>query len=393
MGEKILFVDDDLNVLSAFRRTLRGRFQIETADSAAKALAILERDPSFAVIVSDYRMPQINGVEFLAQAAARWPDCVRILLTGEADTKAAGSAVNQGQIFRFLLKPCAPLILEKTLKAGLQRHHFLTGERSLLEQTLRSSMELLVDLLKSAHPLAFPESDALYQIMCDLLRELPIEDKWEFELAALLSEIGNISLPQSLLKHVAAHELLSPAERDLYNTRNAFAEHLLETIPRLELVAKLIGAQDQPPPQLPARQSLAEMDRLHLGTNLLKLAHAWYNFSHRDLPNTAFLVEAQSLGFAPNLIKAAEKLKVPETAIQSHSVHTSRVEEGMALESDLVSDAGVLLLTKGQTLSPLLVECLHRRSSDYGVDEEVLVHDPPPADASETQDPAKPDPG
>jgi response regulator RpfG family c-di-GMP phosphodiesterase len=299
MADKILFVDDDSNILSGFQRSLRTRFKVETTDSAAKAFEILKGDSSFAVIVSDYRMPNMNGVDFLSQAAVKWPNCVRVLLTGEADTRAAGAAVNQGQIFRFLLKPCPPLILEKTLTAALKHHQMLNSEESLLEETLRGSMEALVELLRFTNPRAFQHSHQLYKVVRELVRDLPVEDKWEFELSGLLAEVGNVTIPPELLVKISTESPLTPAETKLYASRTAFAERLLEKVPRLELVAKILGAQSLPMPSLPAWQSLEQVDRFALGVNLLKLAVCWNECRLKGLSAPAFLLEARSQGFPP----------------------------------------------------------------------------------------------
>ncbi len=89
MAEKVLFVDDDINLLTIIQRNFRKRFDITLADSPEGALDILQSEGPFGVIVSNLRMPRISGVELLTRAAAEWPDTIRILLTAEADAKAA----------------------------------------------------------------------------------------------------------------------------------------------------------------------------------------------------------------------------------------------------------------------------------------------------------------
>jgi len=108
MSEKILFVDDEKFVLDTFRRNLRKHFEIETAEGSMAAFDQLERNGPFAVVVSDLKMPKMNGVEFLSMVKTRYPDSIRIMLTGQGDLNTAVAAVNQGSIFRFLTKPCSP---------------------------------------------------------------------------------------------------------------------------------------------------------------------------------------------------------------------------------------------------------------------------------------------
>src|SRR4051794_20735889 len=103
---RVLLVDDEVAVLDGLRRRLRTQFEIVTASSAAEATGVLEQSGNFAVVVSDMQMPVMDGARFLAVVRSRWPEAVRLLLTGHADINSALSAVNESQIFRFLCKPC-----------------------------------------------------------------------------------------------------------------------------------------------------------------------------------------------------------------------------------------------------------------------------------------------
>ena len=106
MKPRILLVDDDPLLLAGLKRQLRRHFRIETAPGGAEALALVQGEEPFMVVVSDYRMPGMNGNQFLAQVREISPDTIRIMLTGFADVGAAVDAINEGQIFRFLNKPC-----------------------------------------------------------------------------------------------------------------------------------------------------------------------------------------------------------------------------------------------------------------------------------------------
>ena len=107
MTTRVLCVDDDSNILLGYQRALRKQFQIEVALGGAEGLAAVRNRGPYAVIVADMRMPDMNGVELLAQVREIAPDTVRMMLTGNADQQTALVAVNQGHIFRFMTKPCA----------------------------------------------------------------------------------------------------------------------------------------------------------------------------------------------------------------------------------------------------------------------------------------------
>ncbi|MYL84064.1 response regulator [Desulfovibrio aerotolerans] len=122
MTGKILLVDDEQYVLDALKITLRREFDPYTALGGAEGLELIERDGPFAVVVSDYKMPGMNGVEFLERLRKLAPDCVRVILTGHGDLNAAIAAVNQGEIFRFLTKPCPTSVLCEVLRDGLAKY-------------------------------------------------------------------------------------------------------------------------------------------------------------------------------------------------------------------------------------------------------------------------------
>lgn len=105
MAEKILCVDDEVNILLSLQRQLRKQFQMESALGPEQALAAIESDGPYAVVVSDLQMPNMNGLELLAKVRDMSPETVRIMLTGQADLDTAIAAVNQGNIFRFLTSP------------------------------------------------------------------------------------------------------------------------------------------------------------------------------------------------------------------------------------------------------------------------------------------------
>ncbi len=126
MSDKILFVDDEQHLLDAMRRQFRGKFQIVTALGGHEGLRILQTQGPFAVIVSDFKMPLMNGVEFLAKSRDVSPDSVRIMLTGYAEHQIAVDAVEKGHVFHFLTKPCDQETLTSALNAALDLYH-LTG--------------------------------------------------------------------------------------------------------------------------------------------------------------------------------------------------------------------------------------------------------------------------
>lgn len=146
MSNKILFVDDDLNILDAYKRQLKGKFQLETAQGGEEGLNAVKNNGPYAVIVSDLRMPGMDGNEFLARAKDIAPDTVRMMLTGFADLKAAMEAINRGNIFRLLTKPCTIEALSQALLDGVEQYkkNFAAADKANAETDERPGKKVLI---------------------------------------------------------------------------------------------------------------------------------------------------------------------------------------------------------------------------------------------------------
>lgn len=138
MQEKILFVDDDANILAAYKRNLRKQFNIHTANSGEDGLALIKDKGPFAVVLSDLRMPGMDGFDFLSKVKESNPDSICIMLTGHAELQSSLRAVNEGYIFRFLTKPCKVNILSKAISSGLEQYARNVDRRKGDEQSIKA---------------------------------------------------------------------------------------------------------------------------------------------------------------------------------------------------------------------------------------------------------------
>jgi len=130
-NRKVLIVDDDVNLLSGLRRQFRNDFDLHTTASASEALEMIAAENPFAVVLSDYQMPEMDGVGLLQRVRHDSPDTITIMLTGLADLEVAVSALHQGGIFRFLHKPCPAEIIRDAIKDGIERYRLVVAERQL----------------------------------------------------------------------------------------------------------------------------------------------------------------------------------------------------------------------------------------------------------------------
>src|SRR5580700_6052771 len=128
MPDKILFVDDEPPVLDGYKRMLHREFEVDTAVGGEQALTTMRALGPYAVVISDMRMPIMTGAQFLAQVRRTAPETIRMLLTGYTDLDAAMEAVNEGNIFRFLTKPCEKDVLVAAINSGVEQNELIRSE-------------------------------------------------------------------------------------------------------------------------------------------------------------------------------------------------------------------------------------------------------------------------
>jgi serine phosphatase RsbU (regulator of sigma subunit) len=170
MKDKVLLVDDDAMVLAGLKRQLRNQFQIHTALSGEEALQQVQENGPYAVIVSDYMMPGMNGIEFLAYVKKTSPDTVRMMLTGTADMPTAIRAVNEGSIFQFHPKPCPADTLSQAIHSAIQKYHKVVSHQQQLNN-FKSSLEQASKVQQELMPKSNPDFDGFdiagRSIWCD----------------------------------------------------------------------------------------------------------------------------------------------------------------------------------------------------------------------------------
>ncbi len=364
MSERILFVDDEKFVLETFRRNLRKHFEIDTADGGPAALRQCEESGPYAVVVSDLKMPRMDGIELLRRIKARWPDTVRIMLTGHGDLDAAMSAVNQGAIFRFLTKPCAPEALLAAVTEGLRQYRLVTAERELLRGTLSGCIQVMSEFLALVSPEAFGRGEKAKSLVQDICQILNLDGVWRFELAAMLSQIGCISLPPEILERKMRGEPLSSEDAQIFLMHPAIAGNLLRNIPRLESVAEMVAGQelslDKNPP---------------VGARILKVALDYTDRSLRgeDDARIVRIMRGAPAIYDARIVDMLEICLARRLADSIQSVNLADLREGMILAEDVRSGQGAVLMEKGQPVSRAALERFVNFGTILGIREPVRI--------------------
>jgi CheY-like chemotaxis protein len=304
------------------------------------------------------RMPGMDGATLLKHVRQLYPETTRILLTGEPGRDAAIAAVNEGQIFRFLTKPCPPDQLRGAIEAGVAHHRLLIAEKLLLQQTLIGCMQALVDILAITNPVAFGRSTRVKRLAADLAASLGNTGFWQLEAAAMLSQIGYISLPVELVEKLYYGKRLTPDERVLADAAPAVAQKLLGRIPRLEPVMEILTACRQ------SRNDIPEgLVKLGAGILSLVLEYDGEIVQGRSAPVAMTAIRAQSKRFDNKLIEHLELLVGQAAgAAQVKEVTVGSVTQGMVFMDDLYTQAGTLLVPKGFEVTEAFLE----RARNFG---------------------------
>jgi response regulator RpfG family c-di-GMP phosphodiesterase len=378
---KILLVDDDPNILSAYTRTLRKQFQFETALGGAEGLAAIAACGPFAVILSDMRMPGMDGIEFLSRARDAAPDSVRIMLTGNADQQTAIDAVNRGNIFRFLTKPCGPEDLALSLEAGIKQYRLVTAERELVEGTLAGSIDLLVEMLAISSPLAFGLSQRLSPLAERVARVMDIPATWPISMAAVLSQIGILTLPVSVVARVRRGERVTAKELETYERLPEISSSLVRRIPRMEEVADIIlySAKNFDGTGFPDQAVAGE--QIPLGARILRVCLGYLEHLHQPRDSAAALetMAYEGTRYDPQVLVALTlALKVPDDHLAQadagpHLVTHDLLEEGMVLVDGVETQEGVLVYPALTRLGPSHLERLTNFARLMGLKEPFQV--------------------
>jgi len=353
MNERVLIVDDDEELLNSFRRHFYKLYQLDTATNAEEGLKLLKEN-QYLVVVSDYMMPKMDGIRFLTLAKDITPDTTRIMLTGNADIKTAMQAVNEGCVYRFLTKPCAPEALAQMILAGIEYNQLLTAERVLLEQTLNGSISMLVEILSLVNPEAFSKALRIKKFVTALVKKLNISPAWCYEMAATLSQIGFVTLPPNLLEKIYLQKSLTAQEQTMLNNHPHIARKLIEKIPRLEIIAPMIEDQRKiyvDFPMLPG--SSLPKEPAVLGAQILKVAIdyddlAGSGYTHADIMHT---METRKGYYNFLILSAVAEPTISSASWERRMVFMFELKTGMVVDEDITTTENVLLLRRGHEVT------------------------------------------
>ena len=415
----LLLVDDEASVLSALKRILRRvKCTVHTAESGKAGLAILEEHP-VDMVISDMRMPEMGGEEFLANVAERWPDTERIVMSGYSDTQATIEAINKGKISRFMTKPWKDDEVLSVVGKGFelvelrQRADKLeiikeqkTRELAQLNKTLEQKVEQRTQQLRDSHQNLQNSYRAVVRMFSSLTaRRMGQDSKYNQnlnKLLLLLAERLNITGPdlkqlfyawqlRNIGKLSFDDDLLKPAYVDLTAEQlRRFHRHPILANASMGLVKPLHAAGQivlQHKEYIdgsgyPNGLSIEHISRsaqlLCVLNDFVELINGRYQprpYSSKEAIQFMrdFDVQRYDIHLIETLAGAVETLAKEGEAIQDERIHSHGMKPGMALTRDLLSEQGVLLLSAGAKLDQDIIDRLTDMEENLGEQLEIYV--------------------
>ena len=378
MNKKILFIDDDANLLEGYKRNLRTFFEIETANSAKEGLEKIIAGGNYSVVIADMRMPETDGIKFLSMVKEKNPDIVRMMLTGNADIDTAINAVNDGNIFRFLTKPCAPEILKKSIDDGVEQNRLIISEKELMQKTLLGIIKILSEILSIVNATAFGRAIRVTKMAVKIAEKLKLKDILKVELASMLSHIGCISIPEDILERYFLGLDLMPGEADTLKSYTKMGFELLSKIPRLEQVAKIIYYQEKYFNGTGYPKDDLKEESLPIESRILKILLDFDTLSIKNskkealeiMKNKRSLYDTKVLDILAEIIIEEEK---SIRAVNISNVNINDLKDRMMLAEDVYTKSGKLLLPKGLEVTSYLKTRLINYAKNIGVKEPLKV--------------------
>lgn len=363
MNKKILCVDDEEAILRGFRLNLRNKFDLHFASDGLEGLELFKEEGGFSVVLSDMRMPRMNGAEMLHEIKKIDHEVVTVLLTGHTDFESAMAAVNNGNVFRMLSKPCSPVLLSKTLKDAVEQYELISSRRILLDKTLRGAVDALAQSLAITQPLFFGRAQRVRRLANGLAEEVKLKDAWRVGVAAIFSQLAYLSIPQSLGKSVYRHEELGVEVKALVKDLPNETQKILNLIPGLEEVGEILQRIDIQP-----KYEMDDGSGIRTAASILRLSLD-YDFYNEQGHEDARIIEAFKSREETYDAKIVESLIVflnaDSDSFLSVEIDTRDLKEGMRLEDDLVLEGSMLIASSGTDIDRGILKIVRNYISCY----------------------------
>jgi CheY-like chemotaxis protein len=347
--EKILLVDDEQSLLDGFQRQLRKKFNLETAISGHEALKKIDNNGPYAIVISDMRMPVMDGVTLLMEVRQRAPESVRMMLTGNADLQTAVDAINRGAIFRFLTKPCSHENFVGAIEAGLEQYGLIMAEKELLEKTLKGIINMLMDILSLSYPVAFSQSMRLRKYAIQIAMKLDLFWIWQYEIAAMLSSVGFIYIPTETIERYMAGSSLSDDEKIMIAAIPQTTGMLLANIPRLSIVASMITQRDMIYTKPLDFKTREHNEMIRIGAMVLKVITDFdmLLIQNHEPEDAIKMMANRGTSYNNKILDVLATMDLPNKGRVARHIKINELQKGMVIETGILNAQGRLIIPKG----------------------------------------------
>lgn len=373
---RVLVVDDEPNVLESIRRTLRRTHDVHTASCGEVALRALASIGPVALVISDLQMRGMNGVELLRRISTSHPDTVRVLLTGRADVQTAIDVVNRANVFRFLTKPCPTPELVACVDAAIAQHELVVAERVMREDTLTAMIQTMSEMLALANPAAFARAMRVRQSATQLASSLAPSQVWATQNAALLAQMGSITLPHETAEKIYRGIELTPKEQEMAVKAPELAVRLLGEIPRLEEIHDVVVFQSALFDGRNSPKAEIRGEAIPFGARVIKIAHDYdvLESQGHSAASAARTMASRSGWYDPKILPAFLAMRgVMQRRRVRTSVQLSQLVPGMVVAMDLRTTSGQLLVASGLEVTPGLQAQINNYASHGAIRGPVAV--------------------
>jgi response regulator RpfG family c-di-GMP phosphodiesterase len=374
----VLLVDDEMNILNSHRRTLRNEFDFDIALSGVEALELISSGKKYAVIVTDMQMPKMNGLELLQRVKVVSPNTVCMMLTGNSDQKTATNALNIGDIFRFINKPCDRETLISSIKAGIKQYKLIVAEKVLLNKTLKGVINVLTEVLSLVNPDATDNSVIIADYMDRLAKVMKLPDSWGFMPMVQLSQLGCVIFPRETIHNIESGQTISEEERQLFAQHPCLASDLIRQIPRMEKIADNILYQEKCYNGQGIPNDNVSGTDIPLGARMLKVVIDFTRFekNEQSIEKALSRLEMQRQFYDPKILSALRTVLNLTVEVPKIVVKLVDLKIGMIIDSSILTKRGQLVARKGQkvteTLLQIISHCLENKAIEGSVEVKFL---------------------
>lgn len=363
MNNKILCVDDEEAILRGFKLNLNNKFELHFASDGIEGLELFKREGGFAAVLSDMRMPRMSGAEMLHEIKKIDSEVVTVLLTGHTDFESAMAAVNDGNVFRMLSKPCPPDVLRKVLKDAIEQYDLITSKRILLDQTLRGAVDALAQSLAITQPLFFGRAQRVRRMANGLAEAVQLVESWRVGVAAIFSQLAYLSIPNHLSESVYYRKDLKPELKAMLKDLPEETLKIIDLIPGLTDIREILQRIDIQP-----KFEMDDGSGIRTAASILRVALD-YDYYQEQGHADALIIQtliSRADTYDQKITEALSQfIDADSNSYSLEEIDTKDLAEGMRLNQDLLLEDSMLIASSGADIDRSLLKIVRNYISCY----------------------------